>query len=201
MANTWFNATGNPIARSAALSTLIRNELANISAAFDRMPPALGAGFTGFQGGTFQSPAINQANAQGGSYGSASNPILATTSVLFLGAGTGYAAGSLPAGSGTKGVLFRMSGTERVGYARAESGGPFATSFFFDEFRGFVMGDGANELATTATTGFLYLPTVNGTPTGAPAAYTGAVPIVYDRSANKLWVRSAGTWRQTAALT
>lgn len=57
-----------------------------------------------------------------------------------------------------------------------------------------VMG-GSVALGTTATDGFLYIPTCAGTPTGAPTAYTGMVPIVFDTTAGKLWVRQAGAWK------
>jgi len=39
-------------------------------------------------------------------------------------------------------------------------------------------------LATTATDGFLYIPTCAGTPTGAPTAYTGRAPMVLDTTNN-----------------
>jgi len=50
-------------------------------------------------------------------------------------------------------------------------------------------------LATTATDGFLYVPTCAGTPTGAPTAVTGAAPIVIDSTNNKLYFYSGGAWR------
>lgn len=204
MANSWFNATGNPITRALGLSSLMRTEFAAIAAAFDRMPdPQTGAGVKGFSGGTLTSPTIATPVVQGGSIGSTASPVGLVASVATFGAGTGYAAGAIPssgASSGPQGGFFRMAGVNQVGYANFDATTP-VTSFFFDDHRALVMGDGANELATTTTDGFLYIPTVNGTPTGAPAAYTGAAPIVYDRSANKLWVRYGGTWRQTSALT
>jgi hypothetical protein len=50
----------------------------------------------------------------------------------------------------------------------------------------------AGELATTATAGFLCIPTCNGTPTGVPTVRGGVVPIVFDRAGNKLWVYDGG---------
>jgi len=47
-------------------------------------------------------------------------------------------------------------------------------------------------LALTATTGFIYLPTCAGTPTGVPAGGNGAT--VYDTTANKLWTYNSG-WK------
>ena len=49
-------------------------------------------------------------------------------------------------------------------------------------------------LATTSTIGFLYVPTTAGTPTGTPVARAGTVPLVFDTSANKLWMYNGG-WK------
>lgn len=58
-----------------------------------------------------------------------------------------------------------------------------------------VPGDAA--LATTATGGFLYIPTCAGAPTGVPAAtFTGRVPIVYDSTNNFLYIYSGG-WKKS----
>lgn len=54
-------------------------------------------------------------------------------------------------------------------------------------------------LATGASTGFLYIPTCAGTPTGTPTAMTGKVAIVFDTTNNKLSVYDGG-WIHTAAL-
>ena len=50
-------------------------------------------------------------------------------------------------------------------------------------------------VATTATDGFLYVPTCAGTPTGTPTTYTGRSPIVIDSTNNKLYFYSGGAWR------
>lgn len=55
----------------------------------------------------------------------------------------------------------------------------------------FIIGTGA--LATSATSGFLYIPTCAGTPTGTPLAYGGRVPIVYDTVGEKFWIYN-GSW-------
>ena len=47
-------------------------------------------------------------------------------------------------------------------------------------------------LATTATDGFLYIPTSAGTPTGVPTGSTGTVALIYDTTNNKLWVYDGG---------
>jgi hypothetical protein len=54
---------------------------------------------------------------------------------------------------------------------------------------------GAGSLATTATDGFLYVPTCAGTPTGTPTAITGFAPLVVNTTNNKLYFYSSGVWR------
>jgi hypothetical protein len=60
---------------------------------------------------------------------------------------------------------------------------------------GSVVAGGSVALATTATNGFLYVPTCAGTPTGTPTAITGMAPIVVDTTNNKLYFYSTGVWR------
>jgi hypothetical protein len=50
-------------------------------------------------------------------------------------------------------------------------------------------------LATSATDGFLYVPTCAGTPTGTPTTQTGTAPIIVDTTNHKLYFFSGGTWR------
>lgn len=54
---------------------------------------------------------------------------------------------------------------------------------------------GTAALATTATNGFLYIPTCAGTPTGTPTTITGLAPLVVDSTNNKLYFYSGGAWR------
>lgn len=53
---------------------------------------------------------------------------------------------------------------------------------------------GSAALTTTATDGFLYVPSCAGTPTGVPTAVTGRVPIVVDTTNHKLYFYD-GSWR------
>jgi hypothetical protein len=55
---------------------------------------------------------------------------------------------------------------------------------------------GAAAIATNATDGFLYIPTCAGTPTGAPTAVTGLVPMIYDSSNNIFYIYTGGAWKQ-----
>ncbi len=50
-------------------------------------------------------------------------------------------------------------------------------------------------ISTSATDGFLYVPTCAGTPTGTPTTYTGRAPIVVNTTNNKLYFYSGGAWR------
>lgn len=60
---------------------------------------------------------------------------------------------------------------------------------------GLLSAAGNAVLATTATDGFLYLPTCAGTPTGTPTAVAGRAPCVVDTTNNKMYVYSSGSWR------
>jgi len=64
-----------------------------------------------------------------------------------------------------------------------------------------VIGAGAT-IATTATNGFLCIPTCSGAPTAGPptganpAIPVGTVPLIYDTTNNRLYIRTpGGTWR------
>jgi hypothetical protein len=53
-------------------------------------------------------------------------------------------------------------------------------------------------VATTATAGFLYVPTCAGQPTGTPTGQSGCVPLVYDTTNDKLWIYRGGAWAGVA---
>jgi hypothetical protein len=54
---------------------------------------------------------------------------------------------------------------------------------------------GAGAVATSATDGFLSVPTCAATPTGTPSTVTGFAPIVVNTTNNKLYFYSGGVWR------
>jgi hypothetical protein len=68
-----------------------------------------------------------------------------------------------------------------------------ATTIPTDSRNNAVLGSGA--IATTATAGFLYIPTCAGVPTGVPDDYSGRSPIVVDSTNNRLYFYSNGAWR------
>ena len=99
------------------------------------------------------------------------------------------------------GSIFITSTEVRVQSARIGTGTFLPLKFYtnsaeqasIDASGNFAIGTAA--LATTATNGFLYIPTCAGTPTGVPTAITGRAPIVIDSTNNKLYFYSGGAWR------
>jgi len=76
-------------------------------------------------------------------------------------------------------LIFQTNSTER---ARIDGNGN-------------IVAGASAALATTATNGFLYVPTCAGVPTGTPTAITGMAPIVVNTTNNKLYFYSGGAWR------
>lgn len=88
--------------------------------------------------------------------------------------------GTTNAGTGAaRPVKFQTSGTTRGGITTAGS---------------VYVGSGAGALATTATDGFLYIPTCAGLPTGTPTAITGSAPLVADSTNNRVYCYLGGAW-------
>ena len=58
-----------------------------------------------------------------------------------------------------------------------------------------IIGNSSSALATSATNGFLYVPSCAGIPSGTPTSVTGVIPIVVDSTNNKLYFYSGGAWR------
>lgn len=54
---------------------------------------------------------------------------------------------------------------------------------------------GAGSLATTATNGFIYIPTTSGIPTGVPTNISGFVPMQFDTSTGDLYIYNGG-WKK-----
>jgi hypothetical protein len=97
-------------------------------------------------------------------------------------------------GSVTTEVHLRARTSDTVGTVLKASGAAVQTAAAAD----LVCNPGGND--TTATKGFLFIPTCAGTPTGVPAnTYTNCLALTYDRTAHKLYVYDSG-WKATAAL-
>jgi hypothetical protein len=100
-------------------------------------------------------------------------------------------------GTATAAIRFINTANNQV-YIGSDSGALVLTTSSLERARipaagGMVVGTAA--LATTATDGFLYVPTCAGTPTGTPTTQTGTAPIVVDTTNNKLYFYSGGQWR------
>jgi hypothetical protein len=103
------------------------------------------------------------------------------------------------AGSGIVGAIdgvsngFRVTNTVGNALTFTMQNGSNDTGFELDNSRNAAIGAGS--VATTATNGFLYVPTCTGVPTGTPTAKTGYAPIVVDTTNNRWYFYSGGAWR------
>ncbi len=88
--------------------------------------------------------------------------------------------------------------TGRKAVFRSMSPSTFLNALTLDAGGNVVVGGGA-AISTSASDGFLYLPTTAGTPTGTPTSQAGAVATVYDTSNSRPCVYNAA-WRCSATL-
>lgn len=66
---------------------------------------------------------------------------------------------------------------------------------FEADAKGNVVTASRRSLATTATNGFLFIPRMEGAPTGAPGkAVANSSAMIHDAANNRLWIRSATGW-------
>lgn len=103
---------------------------------------------------------------------------LANPSVSFINAG---AYGLSYNSSGSASVTLNANGTSG-GYLSCIGNGDVLTTQLAP-------------LATNATAGFFFLPTVGGTPTGTPSSYTGNAACLVDTTGSKFWVRIGASWK------
>jgi len=101
-------------------------------------------------------------------------------------------AGGIGTGTGVGGSLIFQVAT-----AGASSSTPntLATALSIDSLENVAIGNAA--LGTTATDGFLYVPTCAGVPTGTPTTKTGRVALIFDTTNNDLYVYD-GSWISVA---
>jgi hypothetical protein len=117
----------------------------------------------------------------------------------FVVVGTGDV-GNFDTSSGATGLAFfeNGSGRARIRTLNGSNGLAFlsgASEAMRIDANLNVVAGASSALATTATNGFLYVPTCAGTPTGTPTAITGMAPIVVNTTNNKLYFYSGGAWR------
>lgn len=85
------------------------------------------------------------------------------------------------------------SGATVLGFAKRRNNVAWSLAGYYDDLGNFVWSSGT-ALATNATTGFLYIPSCSGVPSGVPVVRAGAVPIVMDIVGSKLYAYRAGAW-------
>lgn len=184
-----YEAPSLPSLRGPLASSIIRGEFSKIANEFRRLPATLDGSTRGFQAGQWDNGILNTPTVYRGILGTNDQPCLFVGEYLVI---TTSVFDSL--GSGNTGFLkgtdgrFKMYDGSRVNY-------------FTDSGNNLVVGSGVSENPTNSSTGFFYVPTTNGVATGSPTAYTGAVPMTYDRAANKIGIFTGGVWKWTAALT
>lgn len=120
---------------------------------------------------------------------------------------TGSTAQYMSAGNSNTGVNGSIFGVDGTGNAVINNTQAFATVFSTSNAERLRISSDGNvvvntaAVATTATTGFLWIGSCAGAPTGAPTApYSNAAAMVADTTNNRLYVRVGATWR-FAALT
>lgn len=132
------------------------------------------------------------------------------TGLTTIGGSVTINGGSSPTGTATVVIRqvadssvggLRLENTDNSGAFRIWKGAGAAATTITDQgvdtisFAGGTVIVGNAAIATTATSGFLYIPTCAGTPTGTPTTYTGRAPLVIDSTNNKLYFYSGGAWR------
>lgn len=184
---SYYTAPGTPKIRGRLSSEEIRDQWAALESAFSQLPLPLG-GDTGFTGGRWENGAIVGATITGSMVGTQIAPSVGHFTGLYL-----VGSDTPSTVVGTRAWVANTLGDWKL---LKES----TTQLLIDTNGNLVVGDGATERSTSSSTGLFFLPTVNGTPTGTPTAYSAAAAMVYDRAANKIGVFN-GTWKFTAALT
>lgn len=127
----------------------------------------------------------------------AAAPVAQTVSVQGVVAGTSNTvgatwtfAGSVGTGTGVGGdIVFTVAPAGSTGTAQNAA----VDALTLKGTKSVVVGSAA--LGTTATDGFLYIPTCAGTPTGVPTAFTGRVALIYDTTNKQFWIYD-GAWLQ-----
>lgn len=131
----------------------------------------------------------------------AAAPVAQTISVQNVVTATSNTVGAALTIKGSQGTGTGVGGSVIIQTAPAGSTGstPNALATALTVYGSGDVGIGTGSaIATTATSGFLLIPTCAGTPTGAPPnAGTGKAALIFDTSASQLWISVSGaSWKQ-----
>jgi hypothetical protein len=185
---SYYTAPGTPGLRDPLSSEAIRDEFTSLQQAFSLLPNPIGGGVQGFNGGVWTNGTLQAAVLQACRLGLNTAPSFGSVSYLT------FAPINQPTlGAGNRAWTRKSNGDLAV---QDDS----SILFMVDNAGNVVVGNGTTALATTATSGFLYVRSGAGAPTGVPTVYSGAVPLYADTTNNRLYCYMGGAWR-LAALT
>jgi hypothetical protein len=100
-------------------------------------------------------------------------------SIKWFGSGDAAEDGQIAYSRSTRNMTFKGAATDRVR---------------INGSTGSVLLAMAGAIATTATDGFVYMPSCAGPPTGVPTAATGMIPFVVDSTNSRAYIYSGGAW-------
>jgi hypothetical protein len=183
-----YTAPSSPGLRAPLSSAQIRTEFGLIANEFASMPASLGGSDRGFSGGRWNGGTLYDATLHFPFLGTFTAPGKAFLEYAVF---VGVERNDL--GVGGVGFVRNLDGRLKIYDATK-------VKCFWDSAHNFVMGDGI-EMATNTSGGFGYITTLNGQPSGTPAAYEGAAPIMYDRAGNRIGIYEAGNgWKFTEPM-
>ncbi len=173
-----------PVLRSDLSSQEIKDSFGDLAAAFELLPPPIGGGIQGFEGGQFNTASINGATILSSLLGSNASPCWGTFDYMIL-----HKNNTPLFGAGNRGLANSIAGDITLKDNTT-------VQFMWDSVGNAIPCDPAVATAAAATAGFFYIPQAAATSTGVPSKiYTGAVPLIWNSNTNKLGVYSGGAWK------
>lgn len=193
-ANLIINAYNNPIGSGASLQLLGGTSTTSIGGTVairggaGSAGPTTNGGNVNINGGNSNTTGNGSAVSltAGSNNGSGAGGTTTVSGGVALGAG----AGGITIIRGGRGTTSGVPGEVQVRYGNTTSA---TVGMRLDKSGNVFLGTAA-ALATTATDGFVSIPTCSGVPTGTPTLTTGLSPLVYDSSDKKLYIFSGGSW-------
>lgn len=180
-----FNFTNNVYIAGSTMLGWVSNGPSMTTGTFDTMMGRRSAANLSFGGADAASPISQTLSTQGARAGTDNNTSGANLTIQpGVGTGTGT-----PSSLILNGVIGTASG----------SGAQITTSAI--TVAGALSGQvpnvviGSNAISSTATDGFLYIPTCAGAPTGTPTTFAGRIPMIYDTTNDQFWFYRGG-WKQ-----